>query len=120
MVATLQPHKTEKHRISLSVGNNPIDYPTFVITATTEMQIVNLHINSVISDDKGSYPVSNIELFYLGTPMTRFEYMRIPVKYLPNNIMKQYNFVTFVFNGHVMVEIRKGMYGLPQTSILAQ
>ena len=93
MVATLQPHKDEKHRISLSVGNNPIDYSTFVITATTEMQIVNLYINSVISDDKGSYPVFNIELFYLGTPMTRFKLMRIPLKYLPDNIVDQYNVV---------------------------
>eukprot|EP00978_Attheya_sp_CCMP212_P003602 scaffold7535_cov63-Attheya_sp.AAC.4 len=33
--------------------------------------------------------------------------------------MDQYNLKTLVHNGYVMVEINKGMYGLPQAGILA-
>ena len=43
--------------------------------------------------------------------MERFEYMRIPVCDVPDSIMKQYNLLPLVQNDHVMVEIRKGMYG---------
>ena len=46
--------------------------------------------------------------------------MCIPVKHLPDDIMEQFNLASLVVNGHVMVEIRKGMYGLPQAGLLAQ
>ena len=39
--------------------------------------------------------------------------MRIPV-----DIMDQYNLSPFVVNGFVLVEIRIGMYGLPQAGII--
>jgi hypothetical protein len=57
--------------------------------------------------------------FYLNTPMERFEYMRIPLSAIPDCIMDQYNLKPLIHNGSVMVEIRKGMYGLPQAGILA-
>ena len=62
---------------------------------------------------------ADIEIFYLGTLMDRYEYMRIPAKDIPADIMEQYNLATLVHNGHVLTEIRKGMYGLPQAGILA-
>jgi len=61
----------------------------------------------------------DIKDFYLNTPMRRFEYMRIPVKVIPQCIMDQYELWPLVHNGYVLVEIRKGMYGLPQAGILA-
>jgi hypothetical protein len=57
--------------------------------------------------------------FYLNTFMERFEYMHIPLSTIPDCIMDQYNLKPFIHNGSVMVEIRKGMYGLPQAGILA-
>ncbi len=57
--------------------------------------------------------------FYLGTPMTAYEYMRIPISVIPDSIMDQYNLHDLVANGHVYVEIRKGMYGLPQAGRIA-
>jgi len=51
--------------------------------------------------------------------MDCYEYMRIPAKYIPANIMEQYNLAPLVHNGHVLTEIQKGMYGLPQAGILA-
>ena len=52
--------------------------------------------------------------------MNRFEYTRILVKHIPQDIMHQYNLAGLIVNDHVLVEIRKGMYGLPQASIIAQ
>jgi hypothetical protein len=61
----------------------------------------------------------DIKDFYLNTPMDRYEYMKIPVKDIPRCIMQQYNLAPLVHAGHVLVEIRKGMYGLPHAGILA-
>jgi hypothetical protein len=51
--------------------------------------------------------------------MDRYEYMRIPVHQIPEAIFEIYNLKDLVHNGFVYVEIRKGMYGLPQAGILA-
>jgi hypothetical protein len=61
----------------------------------------------------------DIEKFYLGTPMAQYEYMWIPVKWIPSNIIEQYGLTSLIHNNMVMVEITKGMYGLPQAGILA-
>ena len=50
--------------------------------------------------------------------MNRYEYMHIPVNGIPVDIMQQYNLSPLVVNGFVLVEIRKGMYDLPQAGII--
>ena len=63
----------------------------------------------------------DIKDLYLNTLMERYEYMRIKLSNLPNNVIKQYNLERKVTaDGWVYVEVRKGMYGLPQAGILAQ
>ena len=61
----------------------------------------------------------DLKNFYLNTPMERFEYMRLPITIIPDKIIQQYNLLPKVHNGYVYIEICKGMYGLPQSSILA-
>jgi hypothetical protein len=51
--------------------------------------------------------------------MARYEYMRIPVPDIPPTILAQYQLAPLIHNNSVTVEIRKGMYGLPQAGILA-
>jgi hypothetical protein len=60
----------------------------------------------------------DVKKFYLGTPMDSFEYMRIPIKLIPHEIIDQYNLPPLVSDGHVYIEVQKGMYGLLQTGIL--
>ncbi len=45
--------------------------------------------------------------------------MRLPINIIPNKIILQYNLRPVLHNGYVYMEILKGMYGLPQTGILA-
>ena len=51
--------------------------------------------------------------------MQRFEYIFIYLKDIPPDIIQQYNLNNIAINGKVYVEIRKGMYDLPQAGILA-
>jgi hypothetical protein len=61
----------------------------------------------------------DIKDFYLNTPMTRYEYMRVDLRSMPTAIINHYNLHSISHNGAVYVEIMKGMYGLPQAGILA-
>ena len=63
----------------------------------------------------------DIKDFYLNTPMSRYEYMRLKLSDLPEDFVKQYNLNSKVTkDGYVYIEIRRGMYGLPQSGLLAQ
>ena len=65
--------------------------------------------------------VGDFKDFYLGTPMQPWDYayMQIPVGVIPPDVMEHYQLHTLVHNGHVYVEIQRGMYGLPQAGKLA-
>jgi hypothetical protein len=45
--------------------------------------------------------------------------MRISISSIPQSIIEQYNLLDLVHNGFVLVDICRGMYGLPQAGILA-
>ena len=45
--------------------------------------------------------------------------MRIPIKYIPQEIIDEYNASKFIKNGYIYVEIIKEMYGLKQAGIIA-
>ena len=52
--------------------------------------------------------------------MSRFEYMKIPMRCFPQDIINQYNILYLVYKGgFVYVKIHKGMYGLKQASSIS-
>ena len=56
---------------------------------------------------------------YLHTPLDRYEYLRIPMDLVPQEFIDAYNLHNKIYIGFLYVEIRKGIYGLPQAGILA-
>ena len=63
----------------------------------------------------------DINDFYLNTPMDQFEYMKLKLSDLPEDFVKLYNLASKVDkNSFVYLEIRRGMYGLPQAGILSR
>ena len=119
IVVDYRPHKQEKERTRITVGGNLINYPDNVSTKTAEVTTAKILINSTISTPNAQFCVFDIGNFYLGTPMQRYEYMFIYIKDIPPDIVNQYNLNELAIDGKVYVEIRKGMYGLPQAGILA-
>ena len=55
---------------------------------------------------------------YLWTPLDRYEYMRIPINLIPQEFIDLYDTAPKVKNGYVYMEIRRGIYGLPQSGML--
>ena len=62
----------------------------------------------------------DIKNFYLCTPLQRKEYVRMKLEDFPEDIIELYNLKTKAKNGAVYVAVKRGMYGLPQSGILAQ
>jgi hypothetical protein len=76
-------------------------------------------INSVISTLDAKFLVIDIKNFYLNTPLGRFEYMVINLSSLSQETIKKYDLIELSQDGKVYIDIHKGMYGLPQTGVLA-
>jgi hypothetical protein len=88
-------------------------------TPTADLTTAKILFNSVVSTPGAKFASFDIKNFYLNNPIDWYEYMRIPVRDIPPTIMEQYNLAPIVHNGVLLVEIRKGMYGLPQAGINA-
>ena len=120
VVAAFCPEKANHRRICWTVGGNRINYPYNVSTKTADLTTAKVLFNSVLSTPQhAKFLGLDIKDFYLGTHMTHYEYMLIPLPILPPTIIDQYNLTPLIHNGFVYVEVRKGMYGLPQAGKLA-
>jgi hypothetical protein len=120
IVVMLRPQKKEPARTRLTVGGNLIDYPWDVATPTSDLTTAKLLFNSVVSTPGAVFVVMDVKNFYLNTPMERPEYMRLPLKLIPPEIIDKYNLRDKVDDkGFVYVRIELGMYGLPQAGLLA-
>jgi hypothetical protein len=114
LVCDCRPQKAEAERTRLTV-----DYPYDVSTDTSNLTTAKLVINSTISTPGARHMLIDVKNYYLGTPLDIYEYMRLAIDILPQEIVDQYSLLNLVHNGFVYLEIRKGMYGLPQAGILA-
>jgi hypothetical protein len=118
-VVDIKDHKEEKERTRLTVGGNQIEYPGDKSTRTAGLTTAKILINSVISTLGAKFLVIDIQIFYLNTPLGRFEYMVINLSSLPQETIDKYDLIKLAQDGEVYIEIQKGMYGLPQAGILA-
>ena len=60
-----------------------------------------------------------ISNFYLGTPLKRPEFMRMPMSIMPQEIIDKHGLLDIATDGWVYIRIIRGMYGLPQAGIIA-
>jgi hypothetical protein len=119
IVAADKPDKAVPKRVRWTCGGDKVTYIGDVSTKTADLATAKILFNSVLSTPNAKFMTIDIKNFYLNTPMKSFEYMRIPVSQIPSDIMSLYDLHDKVHNGAVYVEIRKGMYGLPQAGRLA-
>ncbi len=59
--------------------------------------------------------------FYLNTPMAQYQYMGLKLSNILANLIEHYNLNEIATpDGYIYCTIQKGMYGHPQTGIIAQ
>ena len=122
-VCTERPQKAEKNRTRATLGGNRVHYPGDVGTPTADMLLFKVLLNSVVSTLGAKFMTLDVSNFYLNTPMKRFEYVKLRLSDIPDEVVKEYKLHAtgkVTSDGFVYVEVRKGMYGLPQAGTLAQ
>jgi hypothetical protein len=102
------------------VGNTRLDYSGNITTSMADITTFKILINSTLSTkDAAMMMMMEITNYYLGTPLPRYEYMRMLLSRFPEEIVDRYNLKALAVDGWVYIEIRKGMYGLKQAGLLA-
>jgi hypothetical protein len=119
IVCDYKPHKKEKERFRLTVGGDRLDYSGDVATSAADIKTFKILINSTLSTEDATMMMMDIKNYYLGTPLPRFEYMKMLLSRFPEEIIQKYNLNALAVDGWVYIEIRKGMYGLKQAGLLA-
>ena len=111
IVLAYKPDKLEKNRTRLTVDGDRINCLFDCGTPTADVPIIKLLWNSTLSTPGAKYFTLDISNFYLGTPMERPEYMKMPLKIMPQKIIDKYNLNSMASDGWVYIKIVKGMYG---------
>jgi hypothetical protein len=119
-VCSVRSEKKEKNRTRFTVGGDRINYPAAVATPTADMLVAKLLFNSVISTKGARFMMIDISDFYLMTPLKRPEFIRISINDIPEEIITEYKIREIVDSkGMVYIQANRGMYGLPQSGLLA-
>ena len=119
-VCSFHPQKPEPYCTCITVSGNLIDYPGNLSMKVADMTTFKILVNSTLSTPGAKWLGLDVKNYYLGTPMDNYEYMFIPINQIPQEIIDHYKLHNIVHKGKVYVEIRHGMYGLPQARILAE
>ena len=121
-VCDYKPLKSETHRVRITVGGDKLTCLDDTGSPAANLLETKLLLNSTISDAKYGARMMCVDIvnFFLASPMNRNEYMRVPIRFIPEDIRQQYNIDNIVSDdGYVYVCIEKGMYGLKNAAILA-
>jgi hypothetical protein len=84
------------------------------------MLVNKILFNSIVSTPGARFMTMDISNFYFMIPLLLPEYIHIKLSDLPQKIIDQYKLKDKVNqHGMVFVVVTKGMYGLPQSGLLA-
>jgi hypothetical protein len=119
IVCDYKPHKKEKERVLLTVGGDRLDYSGDVATSTADITTLKILINSTLYTEDAAMMMMEIKNYYLSTPLPQFEYMKMLLSRFPEEIVQKYNLNALAVDGWVYIEIRKGMYILKHSVLLA-
>ena len=113
--------KVEPNWTRLTVGGDTFQYPGDHGIPTAHLLLVKIILNSVISTPWAKFMTMDVKIFYLNTPMTKYEYRCLHMSNILDDVIQRYQLQQKATNnGYINVEIRKGMYGLRQVRQLAQ
>ena len=121
-VCDFRPLKSEPWRIRCVVGGDKLPYDSDPSSPAANLLETKILLNSTISDSKhgAKFLTADIKDHFLASPMEKPEYMRMPLKIMPQDIIDRYNLQDIVADdGYVYIQIVKGMYGLKQAALLA-
>ncbi len=119
-VCTVRPEKAAPNRTRFTVGGDTTKYPGAVATPTAEMLVAKMLFNSVISTKDARFMTMDISNFYLMTPLHCPKFIQLKLNDIPDDVIKEYKLKEKATkNGSIYIKAKRGMYGLPQSGLLA-
>jgi hypothetical protein len=109
LVCNYKPKKAGKHQVRLTVGGDRLEYNGETATSTADITTFKIFINSTLSTKDAKMMMIDINNYYLGTPLPIYEYMRLPISILPDEIIEKYGLKKLAVDGWAYLEIIKGM-----------
>ena len=106
IVDEIRPQKAETRRTLLTVGGNLINFPVDVTIPTADLATSKIIFNSVLSTKNVKCMCIDMENFYLNNPMDRYEYMKLPLGIIPEEIIQQYILRNLSHKGFVYMKIQ--------------
>jgi hypothetical protein len=105
----IRPERIEEpNQTRLVAGGNRVLYRRDAGTPAADLLTVKLHINSTISTPNAKYMTIGIKDFFLNTPMDQYEYMRLQIVDMHDDLIKHYNITDLtILDGYVYCEIQK-------------
>ena len=83
VVVDFRPQKEEPNCVRITAGGDLIVYPDELTTRTADLTVSKILWNSVLSTDDAKYATLDIANFYLGTPLDKYEYIKMPLYIFP-------------------------------------
>ena len=71
----------KQYRVRGTIGGDKVHYPGVTAAYTAYLETIRAMLNAIVSED-AEFGTADIKDFYLGTPLDRKEYMRIPLKHI--------------------------------------
>jgi hypothetical protein len=105
IVCDYNPHKKEKECVRLTVGGDRLDYSGDVATSAADITTLKILINITLSTEDATMMMMDIKNYYLGTPLPRFEYMKMLLSRFTEEIIQKYNLNALAVDGWVYIEI---------------
>ena len=104
--------------MQITVGGDKLTFDIPVSTPTSELTTSKQHCNSIILTPVNKYLVFNIKNFYLNNPMFNYEYYKIALSLISQDIIDKYNLMDKQRNGFLSDKVEKGKYGTVQAGII--
>ena len=89
VVVTYRPEKYDPYIFQLCVGGDIIHFLWDCGTPTVDMITVKLLLNIIVSTPNAKFMPIVIKYFYLNTPMPHYEYTRLELSDIPDNVIFQ-------------------------------
>jgi len=119
-VCTVRLEKAKPNWTRFTVGGDRINYSGAVATPTAEMLVAKMLFNSVISTKDARFMTMDISNFYLMTPLHHPEFIQMKLGDIPDEVIEEYKLrEKATKNDSIYIKAKQGMYGLPQSRLLA-
>ena len=118
-MASIRLNKTEMYRVRVTAGGDVPDYPDITSTDTEILTTTQIILDSFISTLYAMFMTADTKYFYYNNHLNCFEYVRMALADIPEEVMMQYHQENLSIHGWISIEIRKGVTGLKQAGKVA-